>query len=139
MGNKREERVYLSLADEWFNVLIESLLQVQRVLKAGAETNPDAKWWEAYLEKNEKLISKFERYGQYFDAEDGQARMQAGLFRSEAEDLIWQLLLAADVHNRERPQHYEKFKQAHEDFQNRPPEKIVVSSDKEPFEINGQT
>lgn len=119
MNFKKEERVNLSMPDEWFNVLIEALLQVQETLRDGATTDPDTKWWADYLEKNEKLISKLERYGYYFDAEDGQARMQAGLFRKEAEDLFWQLLLAVHVDNAESLQHYQNFKKKNEELNQR--------------------
>ena len=119
MAYKREERVRVSMAYDWFNALIQSLFETQKRLEDLAKTHP-GKGWERELEKNKKLIDKFTRYGQYFDTENGTAWMEAGLFRNEAEDLIWQLLLDVtwNIDDPDKMSHYENFKKENEELKN---------------------
>lgn len=111
------EKVKVALADDWFDGLIESLLVVEKYLVFASERHP-GKGWERDLRINRELRDKLIKYGQYYESESGQKRMRADLFRSNAEELIWQLVLAATlfIDLPKDSHHYDEYKKRHEEF-----------------------
>ncbi len=114
---RKNDRIKLWFAKDWFNALIDILYYVNDYTKSSIKSGH---MFSDDLIDNEKLISKIMRYGWYEENEDGKEEVRIELFPSEARDLIWQLLnySVLTFKSAEGCSHYENFKEIHDSIKN---------------------